>query len=191
MLRSIRGTAKPRSHLLISGQNLWRGKNCSGLWKILVSKTPPRNLDAAAAPLLMMEIKTTSRKDLLLKSHKFILTVSPVFNLVQFFLFGWWWFHDEEKMELKLIFLVFLRHGLCEGARHKQGYLPGEPIINVLSRLQNSNLSDHGILEQASASLPDAWLSGEEKNLFAHPRFSLLLFVTHFFTNKFLSPILW
>ena len=130
MLRSIRGTAKPRSHLLISGQNLWRGKNCSGLWKILVSKTPPRNLDAAAAPLLMMEIKTTSQKDLLLKSHKFILTVSPVFNLVQFFLFGWWWFHDEEKMELKLIFLVFLRHRLCEGARHKQGYLPGEPIIN-------------------------------------------------------------
>ena len=48
-------------------------------------------------------------------------------------------------------------------------------IIMILGYHDNdhydyNNFSDHWVLEQASASLPDAWLSGEDKKSFCyHP----------------------
>ena len=51
-------------------------------------------------------------------------------------------------MELILIFLVFLRHGLCEGARHKQGYLPGKPKTNYMHQDLPGNPITNDIMYQ-------------------------------------------
>ena len=96
------GLQNPGHTFWYRGKTFGGAKTAPAFWKILVSKTPPRNLDAAAAPLLMMEIKTTSQKDLLLKSHKFILTVSRVLNLVLpiWMMMISWWIKDGIKIDL-------------------------------------------------------------------------------------------
>ena len=99
---------KPGHTFWYHGKTFGGAKTAPAFWKILVSKTPPRNLDAAA-PLLMMEIKTTqSQKDFLLQippnlselyRHSHHNEPRSIWASSYLEFWWWWWFFDDEKRQ--------------------------------------------------------------------------------------------